>query len=80
MWRAPPTLRRDSGATSQEPVADRPGSHRRPAHHRKCQQKGNCDDAAAGEQRVQGGRGGGRGTLTAIVPSAWDGDGVVREG
>ena len=37
---------------------------------------GSCEEAeAAGEQRVQGSRGGGRGYPKAMVPSAWDGDG-----
>ena len=41
---------------------------------------GSCEEAeAAGEQRVQGSRGGGRGYPKAMVPSAWDGDGVVCE-
>ena len=43
---------------------------------------GSCEEAAeAGEQRVQGSQGGGRGFPTAMVPSARDGDrdGVVCE-
>ena len=37
---------------------------------------GSCEEAeAAGEQRVQGSRGGGRGFPKAMVPSARDGDG-----
>ena len=37
---------------------------------------GSCEEAAAaGEQRVQGSRGGGLGFPKAMVPSAWDGDG-----
>ena len=37
---------------------------------------GSCEEAtAAGEERVQGGRGGGQGFPQAIVPSAQDGDG-----
>ena len=37
---------------------------------------GSCDEAeAAGEQRVQGSQGGGRGYPKAMVPSARDGDG-----
>ena len=43
---------------------------------------GSCEDAvAAGEQRVQGSQGGGRGFPKAMVPSArdGDGDGVVCE-
>ena len=43
---------------------------------------GSCEEAeAAGEERVQGSRGGGRGYLKAMVPSArdGDGDGVVCE-
>ena len=41
---------------------------------------GSCEEAAAaGEQRVQGTRGGGRGFPKAMVPSARDGDGVVCE-
>ena len=37
---------------------------------------GSCEEAAAaGEQRVQGSRGGGEGFPTAMVPSARDGDG-----
>ena len=43
---------------------------------------GSCEDAeAAGEQRVQGSRGRGRGFPKAMVPSArdGDGDGVVCE-
>ena len=43
---------------------------------------GSCDEAeAAGEQRVQGSRGGGRGFPKAMIPSARDGDrdGVVCE-
>ena len=59
------TIRRDSGATSQEPVADGLGNHRRPANHGNYLQKGNCDDAAAGEQRG---------------PSIPEGDGAERAG
>ena len=43
---------------------------------------GSCEEAAeAGEQRVQGSQGGGRGFPKAMVPSArdGDGDGVVCE-
>ena len=43
---------------------------------------GSCEEAeSAGEQRVQGSRGGGRGYLKAMVPNArdGDGDGVVCE-
>ena len=43
---------------------------------------GSCEEAAAaGEQRVQGSRGGGKGFAAAMVPSArdGDGDGVVCE-
>ena len=43
---------------------------------------GSCEEAAeAGEERVQGSRGGGRGFPKAMVPSArdGDGDGVVCE-
>ena len=43
---------------------------------------GSCEEAAeAGEQRVQGSQGGGRGFPKAMVPSARDGDwdGVVCE-
>ena len=37
---------------------------------------GSCEEAeSAGEQRVQGSRGGGRGFPKAMVPSARDGDG-----
>ena len=37
---------------------------------------GSCEEAAAaGEERVQGNRGGGKGFPTAVVPSARDGDG-----
>ena len=37
---------------------------------------GSCEEAeSAGEQRVQGSRGGGRGFLKAMVPSVQDGDG-----
>ena len=37
---------------------------------------GSCEEAAAaGEQRVEGSRGGGRGFPDAMVPSARDGDG-----
>ena len=41
-----------------------------------------CEEAeAAGEQRVQGSKGGGRGFPNETVPSArdWDGDGIVCE-
>ena len=39
---------------------------------------GSCEEAeTAGEQRVQGSRGGGRGFPKAMVPSARDGDGTV---
>ena len=41
---------------------------------------GSCEEAAeAGEQRVQGSQGGGRGFPKAMVPSARDGDGIVCE-
>ena len=37
---------------------------------------GSCEEAeAAGEQRVEGSRGGGQGFPKAMVPSARDGDG-----
>ena len=39
-----------------------------------------CEEAAAaGEEQVQGSRGGGRGFPEAMVPSARDGDGIVCE-
>ena len=63
------TIGRDSGATSQEPVAGGLGNHRRPAYHRKHQQKGNCDDTAAGKQRAQESRGVGRGFLAEVALS-----------
>ena len=41
---------------------------------------GSCQEAeSAGEQRVQGSQGGGRGFPKAMVPSARDGDGIVCE-
>ena len=41
---------------------------------------GSCEEAeSAGEQRVQGSRGGGRGYPKAMVSSARDGDGIVCE-
>ena len=50
----------------------RPGEHKTRAEK---QVYSSCEDTAAGEERVQGSRGGGRGFPEAMVPSARDGDG-----
>ena len=59
----------------------RVGVHKpEPAEEPESSLYGSCEEAeSAGEQRVQGSRGGGRGFPKATVPSARDGDGVVCE-
>ena len=47
-----------------------PGAEERPEVYRSCQEA-----ESAGEDRVPGSRGGGRGFPQAMVPSARDGDG-----
>ena len=74
---APP----DVGVEELDYLGTRVGEHK-PTSELQNSVHGTCEEAeAAGEQRVQGSRGEGRGFPKAMVPSArdGDGDGVVCE-